>query len=66
MLMYQAIGARMYPDDLDEHTPEEIAHGSTDWLMYEEECDSREVNYTYETLMRGSVLLYDFRKVDHG
>jgi hypothetical protein len=52
----------MEPDQLDEHTPEEIATGTTEFIMYLEECDSQECNYTWEALIRGSVLLYDFRK----
>lgn len=46
--------------DEEEHTPEEIARGSTEYFLYLEECDSQEVNYTYKSLMKGSVLLYDF------
>jgi len=56
----------MIPDDLYEHTPEEIARGSSEYFLYLEEIDSQECIYTYEMLMKGSVLLYDFRKVDHG
>lgn len=47
-------------DNLDNHTPEEIAQGTTDYVLYLEECDSQEVNYTWKALMKGSVLLYDF------
>lgn len=49
--------------DFDDHTPEEIAHGTTEFMDYMEECDSQECVYTWETLMRGSVLLYDFKEV---
>ena len=49
------------PDSLDEHTPEEIAQGTTEFMRYMEECDSQEVNYTWEAMIRGSVLLYEFR-----
>jgi hypothetical protein len=52
------------PDDLDEHTPEEIAKGSSDYFLYLEECDSQEVIYTWETLLKGSVMLYDFKESD--
>jgi hypothetical protein len=48
-------------NELDEHTPEEIAQGTTEFVMYLEECDSQEVNYTWKALMNGSVLLYDFK-----
>jgi hypothetical protein len=50
------------PDELNEHTPEEIARGSQDYFEYLEECDSQEVAYTWETLLKGSVMLYDFRE----
>jgi hypothetical protein len=49
-------------DELDDHTPEEIARGSQDYFEYLEECDSQEVNYNWEALVRGSVILYDFRE----
>ena len=47
--------------DKDDHTPEEIAHGTTEFMDYMEECDSLECVYTWEALMNGSVLLYDFK-----
>lgn len=47
--------------DLSDHTPEEIAQGTTDFVRYLEECDSQECVYTWEALMNGSVVLYDFR-----
>ena len=46
----------------EESTPEEIAQGSQEFIRYLEECDSTECNYTWEALMRGSVLIYDFRE----
>jgi len=48
-------------DDLDDHSPEEIAEGTTDFVKYLEECDSQAVLYAWEALIRGSVLLYDFK-----
>ncbi len=47
--------------ELDDFTPEEIAQGAEEYFRYMEECDSQECVYTYEALMRGSVLLYEFR-----
>ena len=49
-------------DELDGHTPEEIARGSTDYFLYLEEIDSQECVYSWQRLMEGSVLLYDFSK----
>jgi len=49
------------PDNLDDHTPEEIAHGAQEYFRYLEEGDSTVCDYTWEALMKGSVLLYDFR-----
>ena len=49
------------PEDLDEHTPEEIAQGTTEFIQYLEECDSKEAAQTWEALMRTTVMLYDFR-----
>ena len=48
-------------NDPDEHTHEEIARGTTDYLMYLEECDGEECVYSWHRLMEGSVLLYEFR-----
>ncbi len=48
-------------ENLDEHTPEEIAQGMAEFIRYLEECDSQECLYTYEAIMKGSILLYDFR-----
>ncbi len=48
-------------DELDNITPEEIARGASEFVMYLEERDSQECIYTYEALMRRSVMLYDFR-----
>lgn len=56
----------MPPETLEDHSPEEIANGTTEFIQYLEECDSQEVNYTWETLMRGSLLLYDFRNKSSG
>jgi len=47
--------------DLEDHTPEEIAEGTTDFVNYLQECDSQIVLYAWDALIRGSVLLYDFR-----
>ena len=47
--------------DLDEHTPEEIAQGTTEFVMYLEECDSTECVYTWRGLMESTVEEYDFR-----
>jgi hypothetical protein len=47
-------------ENLEDHTPEEIAHGTTDFVMYLEECDSMECIYSHEALMAGSVELYNF------
>ena len=30
-------------DELESHTPEEIAEGTTEFIRYLEECDSQEV-----------------------
>ena len=46
------------PDDLP---VEEVAQGVSDFVNYLEECSDQECLYTYEALMRGSLLLYDFR-----
>jgi hypothetical protein len=48
-------------DELEEHTPDEIARGTTEFMDYLEECDSQECLYTWSALMNGSSLLYDFR-----
>jgi len=49
------------PDDLDDHSPEEIAEGTAEFIRYLEECDSKECIYTWQALMEGSVVLYDFK-----
>jgi hypothetical protein len=49
-------------DNLDDHSPEEIATGTTEFTQYLEEADSQVVDYTWTALMNGSVLLYDFRE----
>jgi hypothetical protein len=49
-------------DDLENDTPEEIAEGTTDFVQYLEECDSQVFDGTWEMLIRGSVLLYNFRE----
>ena len=54
-------GGQRMSDELEGHTPEEIAHGTTDYLMYLEECDGEECVYSWHRLMEGSVLLYEFR-----
>lgn len=47
--------------ELDDHSPEEIADGTRDFIQYLEECDSRECVYTWIGLMKGTILQYDFR-----
>ena len=55
------------PDnDLANATPEEIMHGSQEYFKYLEECDSMDCVYTFEALMKGSVMLYDFRNIKGG
>ena len=49
-------------DDLEDHTPEEIAQGSQEFIKYLEEDDGKEVIWNYRTLMINTVLLYDFSK----
>ena len=48
------------PDNLDDHTPEEIAQGAQEYFRYLEEKDSQECAQTWEALMRTTVMLYDF------
>ncbi len=47
--------------DLDEHTPEEIAEGTREFVMFLEEADSMECVYTWRALMEGTVIEHDFR-----
>lgn len=51
------------PDEIEDHTPEEIAEGSQEYMKYLEECDSKECIYAWGGLMEMCVMLYDFRKV---
>ncbi len=51
----------MSDEPQDDSTPEDIMEGTTDYFNYLEECDSQECVYSYEALMRGSKILYDFR-----
>ena len=53
----------MSDEPLNEFTPEEIAQGASEFIMYLEECDSQECVYTWDALMNGSCLLYDFKQV---
>lgn len=53
-------------DEDDEASPDEIATGTTEFVQYLEECDSMYVNYLWNGLMEGTIVLYDFRKVDRG
>jgi hypothetical protein len=46
----------------EESTPDEIAKGTSEYFNYLEECDSSECVYTWEAIMAGSILLYDFRE----
>jgi hypothetical protein len=47
-------------ENLDDHTPEEITQGAQEYFRYLEECDSQLFDNTWEALMKGSVILYDF------
>ena len=49
------------PENLDDLSPEEIAQGTTEFVQYLEECDSKEAAQTWEALMRTTVMLYNFR-----
>jgi hypothetical protein len=49
-------------NETDEHNPDEIAKGTSEYFNYLEEADSTECIYTWEALMQGSILLYDFKE----
>ena len=54
------VGRRGVMDNLDDHTPEEIAQGTTEFIEYLEECDGKECVYTWRGLMEGTQVLYNF------